>query len=171
MNMNWQQWNAHSLFLVTVAVFHWEGWTTDPSELDLQQWHPGRFLLESGIKIILNSTWYEGWCPQPRHYRHNAPRLCVRGSQPTIWRDWCSWWRVHYTHIVIYARIYCQNCCRALDIIVRYLPITIIIVYGAVHKWRRHFWGSLTPLGAYVLLSSAFGLPLGASNLWGHLWG
>ena len=41
---------------------------------------------------------------------------------------------------------------------------------GAVHKWRQHFLGSLTPLGAYVSLSSAFGMPLGASNWWRHLW-
>ena len=41
---------------------------------------------------------------------------------------------------------------------------------GAVHKWRQHFLGCLTPLGAYVSLSSAFGLPLGASNWWRHLW-
>ena len=41
---------------------------------------------------------------------------------------------------------------------------------GAVHKWRQHFLGSLTPLGAYVSLSSAFGMPLGASNWWCHLW-
>ena len=41
---------------------------------------------------------------------------------------------------------------------------------GAVHKWRRHFLGSLTPLGAYVSLSSAFGMPLGAPNWRCHLW-
>ena len=47
-----------------------------------------------------------------------------------------------------------------------------IITYdlGAVHKWRRHFLGCLTPLGAYVSNSSAFGLPLGASNWRRHLW-
>ena len=37
-------------------------------------------------------------------------------------------------------------------------------ILGAVHKWRQHVLGSLTPLGAYVSLSSAFGMPLGALN-------
>ena len=41
---------------------------------------------------------------------------------------------------------------------------------GAIHKWRQHFLGSLSPLGAYVSLSSAIGMPLGASNWWRHLW-
>ena len=31
-----------------------------------------------------------------------------------------------------------------------------IYLLGAVHKWRRHFLGSLTPLGDYVSLSSAW---------------
>ena len=50
-------------------------------------------------------------------------------------------------------------------------PIDSVWIFlGAVHKWRHHFLGSLTPLGAYVSLSSAFGLPLGASNWRRHLW-
>ena len=34
-----------------------------------------------------------------------------------------------------------------------------LMLQGAVHKCRRHFLRSLTPLGAYVSPSSAFGMP------------
>ena len=62
--------------------------------------------------------------------------------------------------------IYSKKLC-SIDYITQWLQCSAL---GAVHKWRQHFLGSLTPLGAYVSLSSAFGLPLGASNWRRHLW-
>ena len=67
----------------------------------------------------------------------------------------------------------CKAETTCFNVRLHFLQIAIYylhIILGAVHKWRRHFLGSLTPFSAYVSLSSAFGMPLGASNWRCHLW-
>lgn len=58
-------------------------------------WHAGKYKEAPHGRVTIWICRDEGCLPpQPRPRRRRAPRLCAWDSQPTIWRDCCSWRQV-----------------------------------------------------------------------------